>query len=151
MRTLSVFSMLVPLLACGLPAAPLSAREVWHAAATLEPGDRLRPQDVTSAVPRYDRPFYVDSTDSVDGLEVRRRIRADAPISSRDIGPPLAVRPSQAVRVIWKSAGATLEMEGRAMEGGALGEEIRVHNPASSRTIRARVVAEGTAEIGGTP
>jgi flagella basal body P-ring formation protein FlgA len=151
MRALPALIMLGFVLACGLAAAPLSAREVWHAAAPLEPGDRLRPQDVSPAVPRHDRPFYIDGAENIDGLEVRRRIRADAPISRRDIGPPLAVRPGQAVRVLWKSAGATLDMEGRAMEGGVLGEEIRVHNPASSRTIRARVVADGTTEVGGTP
>lgn len=132
------------------PAASL-ARDVWHAAVALEAGDRLRAQDIEALAPRRDRPGYVDAAETITGLEVRRRIRAEAPILERDIGAPLAVRPSQTIRVLWKTAGVTLEMEGRAMEGGSLGDEVRVHNPGSSRTIRARVVSEGTAEVGGTP
>ncbi|MFC3126169.1 flagellar basal body P-ring formation chaperone FlgA [Pseudoroseomonas globiformis] len=138
------------LLAFATPAlARGEVREVWHAAIDLEPGDRLRPQDVVAAEPRYNRRGYADAAENIAGQEVRRRIRAEMPIMERDIGPPLAIRASQTVRVLWKHAGATLEMEGRAVENGSLGEEVRIHNPSSSRTIRARVVGDGTAEVGG--
>jgi flagella basal body P-ring formation protein FlgA len=40
-----------------------------------------------------------------------------------------------------------MEMEGRAMESGALGDEIRVLNTASGRTIRAVVAGDGMVEI----
>jgi len=140
------------LLAPALLTAPTAgAREVWHATRALAPGDILRPQDVEALAPRRDNSTYLDADRDIIGLEVRRRIRAQAPIPERDVGERLAVRPAQTVRVFWKSAGVTLELEGRAAEGGAVGEEIRVHNPNSSRTIRAMVVAEGTAEVRGAP
>lgn len=141
-----------PLLAAALLLSlPAWGREVWHATRALQPGDVLRPQDVEAVVPRRDGPAFIDAERDIIGQEVRRRIRANAPIPERDIGERVAVRAEQMVRVFWKSAGVTLEMEGRAMEAGAVGEEIRVHNAGSGRTIRALVVADGTAEVRGRP
>lgn len=142
-----------PLLAAALLLLSLPAwgREVWHATRALQPGDVLRPQDVEAVAPRRDGPGFIDAERDIVGLEVRRRIRANTPIPERDVGDRSAVRATQTVRVFWKSAGVTLEMEGRAMEAGAVGEEIRVHNPISNRTIRALVVADGTAEVRGGP
>ncbi len=85
------------------------------------------------------------------GQEVKRRIRAGAAIPLRDIGERALVRATQPVRVFWKAGGMTLEMQGKALESGAQGQEIRIHNPGSGRTLRASVVAEGTAEVRGTP
>lgn len=133
----------------GLPAAQPAAREVWHAARPLLPGDILRAQDVEAMAPRREIAGLIDAGRALVGLEVRRRVRAGVPLAERDVGEPSAVRPTQMIRVFWKRAGVTLELEGRAMEAGALGEEIRVHNPQSGRTIRAMVVAEGTAEVRG--
>jgi flagella basal body P-ring formation protein FlgA len=130
---------------------PLMGREVWHAARPLLPGDTLRAQDITPAAPRRDDSRFVDSDRDIVGLEVKRPIRANAPIPDRDIGQRPLVRATQPVRVFWKSDGMTLEMQGKALESGASGEEIRVHNPGSGRTLRALVVAEGTAEIRGAP
>lgn len=140
-----------PLLAVLLLATPATGREVWHATRALVPGDVLRPQDVAAMAPRRDTASLVDAERDIVGLEVKRRIRANAPLGERDIGERDAVRATQMVRVFWKSAGVTLEMEGRAMEAGAIGEEIRVHNPISSRTVRALVVADGTTEVRGAP
>lgn len=141
-----------PLLATALLlAAPASGREVWHAARNLLPGDLLRPQDIEASAPQRDNARLIEAERDVIGLEVKRRIRAQAPLTERDIGERDMVRAAQTVRVLWKSAGVSLEMEGRALESGALGEEIRVHNPSSSRTLRALVVAEGTLEVRGAP
>jgi flagella basal body P-ring formation protein FlgA len=145
-------SRLPPLLLPLLPlllAGPAAAAEVWHAARALAPGDILTRQDIEAMAPRRPVPGLIDATRNLVGLEVKRRLRATAALTERDVGEPSAVRATQSIRVVWKRAGVTLEMEGRAMESGALGEEIRVHNPRSGRTIRAQVVAEGTAEVRG--
>lgn len=139
------------LLLAGALSAPAAAREVWHATRTLERGDILRPQDLEAMAPRRDNAAFLDADRDLVGQELRRRVRDGMPLRDRDVGQPLAVHPNDAVRVFWKSGGVTLEMEGRAMEGGAVGEEIRVHNPGSNRTIRSTVVAEGTTEVRGAP
>ncbi|MXP65605.1 flagellar basal body P-ring formation protein FlgA [Roseomonas sp. M0104] len=148
MRLLPLFALAVPLLA---GAAPAAAREVWHATRTLERGDILRPQDLEAVPPRRDSAAFIEAARDLVGQEMRRRVRDGLPLRDRDVGEPLAVHSTETVRVFWKSAGVTLELEGRAMEDGAVGEEIRVHNPGSNRTIRAVVVAERTTEVRGAP
>ncbi|HWL84027.1 MAG TPA: flagellar basal body P-ring formation chaperone FlgA [Roseomonas sp.] len=150
MRLLSPLAAAALLLAGATP-APALAREVWHAARTLERGDILRPQDLEAMAPRRDNPAFIEAERDLVGQELRRRVRDGMPLRDRDVGEPLAVHSTDMVRVFWKSGGVTLEMEGRAVESGAVGEEIRVHNPGSSRTVRAVVVAEGTAEVRGAP
>jgi flagella basal body P-ring formation protein FlgA len=51
------------------------------------------------------------------------------------------------VTVRWKSGDLSLEMQGRALDAGAVGDEIRIMNPASLRTIRGTVVGEGMVEV----
>ncbi len=134
-----------------LPARAPEAREVWHAARALVPGDTLRGQDLDAAAPERDRLELIDASRDIVGLEVKRRLREGMPIPARSIGERDMVRASQPVRVLWKSDGMTLELNGKALESGVLGAEIRVHNAGSGRTIRAVVVADGTAEIQNSP
>lgn len=140
----------VPLWGAALPARA-QPREIWHATRPLLPGDTLRAEDLEAATPRRDDTRFIPSTRDIIGLEVRRPIRARAPIPERDIGPRPLVRATQPVRVFWKQGALTLELQGKAMESGAEGEQIRIHNPGSGRTLRALVVAEGTAEVRGAP
>lgn len=143
--------LLTTALACGallLPQAA-AAREVWQATRMLMPGDTLRADDArpVELPPVRERPGVIAADRPVVGLEVKQRIAAGAALTERDIGPRDLVRASQPVRVLWKTGGITLELQGRALESGPAGAEVRVSNPRSGRTIRAIVVAEGTAEI----
>ena len=149
MRTLPMGAALLAASLFHIP--PADAREVWHATRDLVPGDLLRPQDIDPAEPRRDHAGLIDAAEDITGQEVKRRIRSGAAIPARDIGERALVRASQPVRVFWKEGGMTLEMQGKALESGAMGNEIRIHNPGSGRTIRALVVAEGTAEIQAAP
>ena len=130
-----------------------AAREVWHTARSLMPGDTLRSDDVRAVEvpPARDRFTMLDAERPIIGLEVKRRLAAGMALHERDIGERDLVRASQPVRVFWKSAGMTLELQGRALENGPAGAEIRISNPSSGRTFRAIVVAEGTAEITAAP
>jgi flagella basal body P-ring formation protein FlgA len=145
MRTLPIGAALLVASLCHIP--PADSREVWHATRDLQPGDLLRPQDIDPTEPRRDSPGFIESSLDIVGQEVKRRIRAGTPIPQRFIGEPALVRASQPVRVFWKAGGMSLEIQGKALEDGPLGAEIRVHNPGSGRTIRAQVVSDGTAEI----
>jgi flagella basal body P-ring formation protein FlgA len=149
MRSLPMGAALLAASFCHLP--PAQSREVWHAARDLLPGDLLRPQDLDPAEPRRESPGLIDSVQDIVGQEVKRRIRSGTAIPARDIGDRALVRATQPVRVFWKAGGMTVEMVGKALESGGQGSEIRIQNPGSGRTIRAQVVAEGTAEIKGTP
>jgi flagella basal body P-ring formation protein FlgA len=149
MRTLPIGAALLVASLCHVP--PADSREVWHATRDLQPGDLLRPQDLDPAEPRRDSPTFIESSQDIVGQEVKRRIRAGAAIPLRFIGERALVHASEPVRVFWKNGGMSLEIQGKALEDGARGAEIRVHNAGSGRTIRAQVVAQGTAEIRGLP
>ncbi|MBO1076070.1 flagellar basal body P-ring formation chaperone FlgA [Roseomonas marmotae] len=149
MRAFPIGAALLAASLCHLP--PAHSREVWHAMRDLQPGDLLRPQDIDPAEPRRDSTGFIEASQDIVGQEVKRRIRAGTAIPARAIGERALVRASQPVRVFWKAGGLSLEMQGKALEDGPLGREIRVHNPGSGRTIRAQVVSEGTAEILGAP
>lgn len=137
----------------GLIALALSpatdAREVWQATRALLPGDVLRAGDAEAQdlPPGRDRPELMGIDQRFVGLEVKRRITGGQPISSRDVGPVNLVHASQPVRVFWRQDGISIEMQGRALENGAEGAEVRVSSGRAGRTIRAVVVAADTVEV----
>jgi flagella basal body P-ring formation protein FlgA len=145
--------MLITAAALGLIAyAPLGdAREVWRSTRALVPGDLLRPGDAEAhdIAPGRDRPELLGIDQRFVGLEVKRRIPGGQPLSSRDVGAVNLVQASQPVRIFWRQDGISIEMQGRALEGGAEGAEVRVTNGRTSRPLRAKVVGQDTVEIQG--
>jgi flagella basal body P-ring formation protein FlgA len=147
-----------PILLAALAAAPLllapipaAAEDVWHATRLLLPGDTLRADDVFAKPPARALPDAIPATRPVTGLEVKRRIYANRPLTTRDVGPRAAVRANTAVEVLWKTGNLTLQLDGRALESGAVGDEIRVLNTTTSRTIRGTITAEGVVEVTALP
>ncbi len=132
------------ILAAGTPAF---ADDVWHATRTLMPGDTVRAEDVVAHAPVRPVPDAVPSSQVVVGLEVKRRLSDGRVLSQRDVGPRSAVKSNTPVNVVWKAGALSLELGGRALEGGAVGDEIRVLNTMTSRTIRGTVVGDGMVEI----
>jgi flagella basal body P-ring formation protein FlgA len=131
--------------------APAFADDVWHATRTLMPGDVLAADDVVAGAMVRPVPDAVPASREIVGLEVKRRLFNGRILTSHDIGARSAVKSSSQVEVIWKVAGLSLELQGRALEDGALGDEIRVLNPMSSRTIRGTVVGDGMVEMRSEP
>lgn len=141
--------MALPLLL--LAGAPAMAEEVWVAARALLPGDILGDDDVTArALPRP-RSDAVPATSDLVGMEVRRRVAAGLPLTNRDVGARRLVKANATVTVIWNIGTLSLSMQGRALQAGALGEEIRVLNTNSSRTVRGTVLASGQVEVKAAP
>jgi flagellar basal body P-ring formation protein FlgA len=53
--------------------------------------------------------------------------------------------------MLWTSGSLRMEMQGRAEESGALGDEIRVLNTQSGHTIRGVVTGDSMTEVRSTP
>jgi flagellar basal body P-ring formation protein FlgA len=123
------------------------AQEVWRATRTLAPGDVVRGDDVTQQLPSGRVIDAMPSTSDIVGMEVKRRVYAGHDVAVRDVGTRSAVKAGTNVTVLWRSGDMSLELEARAVEAGAIGEEIRVLNPASLRTIRGTVVGDGMVEV----
>lgn len=132
-------------------ASPALADDAWVATHSLFRGDIVHTQDVAKkSMTRL--PFEaVPTSQSIVGLEVKQSIYAGRAVTKRDVGPPSLVKVSTQVEVIWKAPGIELQLNGRALDTGALGDEVRVLNPGTSRTIRGKVIAQGVVEVPGTP
>lgn len=144
MRTLPVAAAAVLLIVGMIPA---HAEDMWHAARTLMPGDVLRQEDVVARPLLRPYPGALPSTQQVVGLEVKHYVSMNRPLVARDVGQRSAVKANTEVTVMWKLGDLSLELDGRALEEGAIGDEIRVLNPGTSRTIRGTVVGDGMIEI----
>ncbi len=123
--------------------------DAWIALRTLMPGDvvqsdsidrRRLPHVVMDLLPRDRDPI---------GLEVKRHVSMNRPLTVHDVGPISLVHANAEVRVFYRAGALSMQMQGRALEAGGQGEQIRVLNTASSRTIRATVVAQDTVEVKG--
>lgn len=123
------------------------ADDVWHAVRTLIPGDIVRGEDIVAQPPSGRVRDTMPATSPIVGLEVKRRIYQGYDISGHDVGAVTVVKASTPVTVLWKSGDLTLELSGRALDAGAVGDEVRVLNPASLRTIRGTVLGEGMVEV----
>lgn len=135
----------------GLPAAQAHAADAWYATHTLMPGDIVQPDDVVTKTPPRPLPDLLPSDRPVAGLEVKRRVYADRALTERDVGPRNAVKANTPVTVLFKAGALVLELQGRALESGALGDEVRVLNTDSSRTVRGVVTGDGMVELRGAP
>ena len=132
-------------------ASPARSQDVWHSTRALMPGDVIRSDDVVAhPVPRP-LPQALFSDRNIVGQQIKRRVQADRPLTEPDVGPRIAVLASTPVTVLWSSGSLRMEMQGRAEESGALGDEIRVLNTQSGQTIRGVVTGDGMTEVRSAP
>jgi flagella basal body P-ring formation protein FlgA len=126
---------------------PAWSQDVWHTSRALLPGDVIRPDDVVAHPLLRPLPQALFAERNIVGQQIRRRVAADRPLTEPDVGPRMAVLASTPVTVLWSSGSLRMEMQGRAEESGALGDEIRVLNTQSGQTIRGVVTGDGMTEI----
>jgi len=128
-------------------AVPAHAEDVWHATHALMPGDIVQPADIAAEPLQRVWPGALPASTPILGLEVKHYISPTRPLVDRDVGPRSLVKANTSVTVLWREGGLSLELNGRALEDGANGDEVRVLNPTTSRTIRGFVVGEGMVEV----
>jgi len=130
---------------------PAYGGDAWVAKHNLSPGDILRSDDVEVKSLAQATPDALPTSRDLIGLEIKRRVYSGHPVGSRDAGAPTTVKVGAPVDVRWASGGLVLTLRGTALESGAVGDQIRVLNPSSSRTIRGTVLEDGTVEIRSEP
>ncbi|MGJ8617928.1 MAG: flagellar basal body P-ring formation chaperone FlgA [Sulfitobacter sp.] len=97
---------------------------------------------ISSAVPNgYTRPI------DVIGQEARVVLYPGRPILVDDIGPPAIVTRNQLVRVQFLGNGLSIVTEGRALERGAVGDNVRIMNLSSRATLFGQVQEDGTIHV----
>jgi flagella basal body P-ring formation protein FlgA len=113
-------------------------------------GHRLRHQDLeTRPLPaaEIDADPILDRAAAV-GMELRRSVRSDQPLTHRDIGLPILIRRGDRLEVRVVQGGITVSTTARALEDGAESETIEVQiEGASRKRLLARVIQSGMVEI----
>ena len=91
--------------------------------------------------------LVITEIDDAIGMELRRPLRAGQAIRSRDLKKPVLVGRGDLVLLELKTQAMFLTSRGKALEDGSLGENIRIENMQSKRTITGTVVGHRTVQI----
>lgn len=81
------------------------------------------------------------------GLETRIAIYPGRPIMAADLVPPAIVERNQVVPLAFRRGGLSIVTEGRALDRGGIGAQIRVMNATSKLTVFATLGADGVAYV----
>jgi flagellar basal body P-ring formation protein FlgA len=109
----------------------------------IGPGDvELRRVDIAAA-----SGTAFESLDRVIGMEAVTYLQPGQIVTVRNVAPPVLVKRGQAIALEARSNQFVIRTVGLAQQDGRRGEVIRVVNPASKKTVEARVTGEGTAEV----
>ena len=86
--------------------------------------------------------------DDVIGREARTTIYKDRPVLAASIGAPTIVQRNQVVPLLFSAGALVISTEGRALDRGGAGDDIRIMNTTSRTTIRGTVLADGSVMVG---
>jgi len=116
--------------------------ELPVATARLPAGTVLRAEDVHMARVRAALANHevIHQPGDAIGLQLRHQVAAGQPLALSDLAHPEVVRRGADVQMLLDSPGIVLTAQGQAMDGGAVGERIRVMNPVSRAVIEAEVI-----------
>jgi flagella basal body P-ring formation protein FlgA len=89
------------------------------------------------------------SRDRAVGMQLRRPMRAGAPIRVADIAKPEFVQRDQNVTIIYQVPGLYLTTRGKAVESGTEGDTVSVLNVQTKRTLTGVVTARGQVTVQG--
>lgn len=90
---------------------------------------------------------YFTDIEEVEGMEARRQLRADQPVTAEQLQPPIIVHKGDEVILTANSSGLTVKMPGIALRDGQQGQQISVRNSQSNRVVEAEVTGPGQVEV----
>ena len=86
----------------------------------------------------------------VVGMALRHPIGAGAPLLLADLARPQAVQKGESVQMQLQTPGISVSAQGIAMDGGAVGERVRVLNASYRAIVEAEVLSSGRVRVSGT-
>ena len=118
----------------------------------MMPGDIIRPGDIQMARLRSNavRADVAQLPAQAIGMSLRHPVGAGAPLPMADLSRPMLVEKGESVQMRLETPGITVIAQGLAMDGGAVGEHVRVLNVASRAMVDAEVVSSGHVRVSGT-
>ena len=113
------------------------------------PGAIIEERDLSSIDLAFERLHAFAVTDHADlvGKQVRRMLPAGRPVQRQSVMPPMIISRGDRVSIELKHGALKISAKGKAMEDASLGDEIRVVNLSSNRTIYAIAKGDGVVEV----
>lgn len=114
----------------------------------IDRADLLKSSDITlERRPKSEVTGEPASRERSIGMQLRRPMRAGAPIRIADIVKPDFVQRDQSVTVIYQVPGIYLTTRGKAIESGAEGDTVSVLNLQTKRTLTGIVTGRGQVTV----
>ena len=90
---------------------------------------------------------YFTDTSPLIGMVSKQMINSGSIILDHHVVPPVLIKKGDSVLVTAKTSGLLVKMPGIALTDGRKGDQIRVKNKQSQRTIDARVIGPGQVKV----
>ena len=90
---------------------------------------------------------YISDPEQAIGKKLTRPLQADQVLTPNILQVAESVRRGDQVVIAARSGGINVRMQGEALSGGTLGQQINVRNLSSQRVVRARVTGPGQVEV----
>jgi flagella basal body P-ring formation protein FlgA len=92
-------------------------------------------------------PQPVTSFAEVEGKQMARPAEVNQVLTTEMIELPRVVRRGSVVSLVYESAGLHVELPGRAVEPGRVGDRIRVENPSSGKVVEGQILNDRTVKV----
>ncbi|MDR3349135.1 MAG: flagellar basal body P-ring formation chaperone FlgA [Acidaminococcales bacterium] len=83
----------------------------------------------------------------IAGLETKRPLTAGSVVTKSALGRPQAIRAGDNITIVSRAGAVTVQVAGQALQGGAVGDVIRVRNLNSGKSLLARVESATTVVV----
>ncbi len=93
------------------------------------------------------RSGYFDKADDVVGMVAKKNIRVGTILANSHIRAPLIIKKGDKVDILAKTGEIEIRMTGKALNAGAMGEQIKVTNLSSKRMLQATVIKPGLVKV----
>jgi flagella basal body P-ring formation protein FlgA len=92
-------------------------------------------------------PATLTTIEQAQGLSAKHALRAGQVIRQADVAKPELIGRNETVTIVYEVPGILLTILGKALDPGALGDNINVLNAQSKRTIQATVIGPGRVSV----
>ncbi|WP_380874011.1 hypothetical protein ACFB49_45250 [Sphingomonas sp. DBB INV C78] len=142
-------SLFIAALLAGAAPAAAATVDAPVLARTVEKGEILSAGDFVVAPVMASIARSAIQPQAAAGKEAVRRLAAGAPVRTNDVVRPRLVRRGEAVTIALVSGPLTITSAGRAMTDGGAGDNVRVLNTSTNRTLDGIVEPSGRVRVAG--
>lgn len=90
---------------------------------------------------------YFTDIQNINFYRFNKNISANTPIKKSDLTAMQVIKPGQRVKVIMNNSNINLSTLATSLQGGFMGDEIRLKNEKTNKTFSARVIGVGEASL----